>query len=495
MDPRTLVLAVGSNASPQVMAQKFKTAGVSTVIPFVECTISGISVGHSAHVSKRGYIAATPYDSPGAVTTLMTLWLDQDQLMALDKTEPNYKRVRLQSSNYDLLLENGEQPSDFFIYCSDANILADGGSPLPFRSQRELHHWLRRDTFVANELGDGSDDETIARLCDPDRRLRLREHWATEGHTLDAGLRPADDTGHITYVETPSLEPPTVSGKGWLRCMASANDLVREGEACVVVNPSMAKDLDLAEHAVLRPSLPPHRPGVLARVVTEEKVADGVILVDQTLRNSLGTEQQEYVLVSPAKVPPHRLADKLLSKPRYILTRVQPADLVTTEQNACLLSPLAMSLLGLSDGDNLVIEGIPNGNNQVVPERRMRAHVAPESLLTRREDLSGGSFITRFPSASDALGVYPDLAWIFLDAANREQAGLGSSKLAVVRLRASRRFQLMRELRELLLLLVLAFIGIATAVKSKLVLLIVPFIIIGMVVVIRSRLRQRLGGT
>jgi hypothetical protein len=233
----------------------------------------------------------------------------------------------------------------------------------------------------------------------------------------------------------------------------------------------------------------------LARVIVASEVANDVVQVDQELRNALGAERQEYLKVEPTQLPQNHFADKVLRRPRYILARVQPADLVTTEQNACLLPPLAMSLLGISDGDDVVLEGIPLADTNDVRTRLLRAHTAPESLITRREAISGGSFITRFPSASDALGVYPDLAWIFLDAANREDVGLGSSKLAVVRVRASRQFQVLRELRELLLLLVLALIGVSVVLKSGFVAALVVIIIFALLVVVVSRLRQRLGGT
>ena len=90
---RTLVVAVGSNASPDVMRCKFARAGVDATVPFVRVRLGGIAVGHSAHVSLAGYVAAAPYHAPGATATFTASLLDDDQLECLDETERTYTRL------------------------------------------------------------------------------------------------------------------------------------------------------------------------------------------------------------------------------------------------------------------------------------------------------------------------------------------------------------------------------------------------------------------
>jgi hypothetical protein len=123
----------------------------------------------------------------------------------------------------------------------------------------------------------------------------------------------------------------------------------------------------------------------------------------------------------------------------------------------------------------------------------MLAYAAPDEIIDRRDKLSGGALSSRFPSARDALGVYPDLPWLFLDSASRAKLGIYGQKLSVVRARASRRFQLTREFRELLLLLVLAFIGLTTIVESWFMRVLLLFgVFVAVVIVVRSRLKNRL---
>lgn len=67
------------------------------------------------------------------------------------------------------------------------------------------------------------------------------------------------------------------------------------------------------------------------------------------------------------------------------------------------------------------------------------------------------------------MGVYPDLPWVFLDSAARTSLGI-HGQLGTVRIRASRRYQWSAEIRELLFLLVIAFIGLASLIQSVVVL-------------------------
>ena len=172
---------------------------------------------------------------------------------------------------------------------------------------------------------------------------------------------------------------------------------------------------------------------------------------------------------------------------------LETADLATVEQDVALMSPLAMSILGLESGDEVVVEGPPRADAGV-RQVRLKAHLATDETIERRLKLSGGGLTTRFPSVRTALGVHPDLAWVFLDSTARSRLGLGRHRLAAVRVRASRRYQLAREVRELLLLLVLAFVGVASVIESRFVLLgVLVVLLAAALVVVRHRLRHRLG--
>ena len=88
--------------------------------------------------------------------------------------------------------------------------------------------------------------------------------------------------------------------------------------------------------------------------------------------------------------------------------------------------------------------------------------------------------------------MWPDLSWAFLDQATREHLNLGSSKVAAVRIRASRRDLLLKEARELVLLLVLAAIGLLALIEdSRGRLVAVGAVLIVGALVLIARLRRR----
>ena len=134
---RTLVVAVGSNQSPAVIASKYRRFGLvgPVTTPFLRCTVQELAVGHSAHVSARGYIAAAPHDAPGARTEFVATWFDAAQLEVIDRSEPNYERIELTAADHPSELSTGDRPARFEVYASRWGVIADR-PPLPVRVDR-----------------------------------------------------------------------------------------------------------------------------------------------------------------------------------------------------------------------------------------------------------------------------------------------------------------------------------------------------------------------
>ena len=72
-DDRAPVLAGGSNACPGQLRHKMAE--------------SGLDVGVSAHVSRFGYVSASPVKAPRALSELFVIWLDRRQLEVIDASE------------------------------------------------------------------------------------------------------------------------------------------------------------------------------------------------------------------------------------------------------------------------------------------------------------------------------------------------------------------------------------------------------------------------
>lgn len=133
---RSPVLAVGSNASPAQLRRKFRTLP-DAAVPVIQAEVSGLRVGVSAHVSRAGYVPATPVPDQAAASQLFITWLDEAELSMMDATEPNYTRERLTDSY--VVRMAGQRVRGCWIYVSARGYLVDAaGRPRELRSQPEL---------------------------------------------------------------------------------------------------------------------------------------------------------------------------------------------------------------------------------------------------------------------------------------------------------------------------------------------------------------------
>ncbi|WP_394216701.1 hypothetical protein [Brachybacterium vulturis] len=168
---RTLVLAVGSNQTPQTIARKYRRSGhaIPVATPFVRCTVHDLAVGHVASIAAPGYLPAAPYRSPGERMELVATWFDEAQLAVVDETEPNYDRLRLSAEEFPLSLATGEQPAVFDVYASRWGVLAEG-RPLPLRHrQQEIFDELSVLTGEDRFIGDAA--EVCARMAETPEAL------------------------------------------------------------------------------------------------------------------------------------------------------------------------------------------------------------------------------------------------------------------------------------------------------------------------------------
>ena len=490
VDDRFPVVAVGSNADPAVMRGKLERAGVVGVVPFVRASITNLGIGHSAHIGRPGFIPAAPYHVPQGESVVVAGWLDKEQLIYLDITEPNYTRVLLSGDDYPLELQSGERLGRFFVYQSKWGVLKDEKGVLPFGDQHVVAEWLRDAGLPPWEAAEA---EVAVRFLakSPTMRVDARNALKLNGHTRDSELKCVRSDRPETYGRIDSEWQDFTFGPALLRCVATRSTLQRNGQQCVVLNPDDVPT-SVTGIVLVAPGIDVERPGAPARLIREKEQPRGTIGVDQVLRNALGVERGEPVSAGPAIGHENPLADFLFARPHYVMCRVQSADLSSVEQNVALLSPMALRLLGVPGGARVIVEGCtdPAHSLQAV---RLTALEASEEALDRRTELSGGSLSARFPSSRDALGVFPDLPWIFLDAAERSALGLNEQKLAAVRVRASRRDQMIVEVRELVLLFILAAVGLAALIESPLLVggLLCALVLAGLLLA-RARLRRRL---
>jgi len=131
---RVAVIASGSNASPDRLADKF--AGHADLLEspvFVErARLDDFDAVYSAHISSYGSIPATLAHVPGAVADVFVTWLTEGQLARMHETEAvgvNYDFAKL--GGIHLHCETSGAFTSAHAYISKRGCLSHRGQPVP----------------------------------------------------------------------------------------------------------------------------------------------------------------------------------------------------------------------------------------------------------------------------------------------------------------------------------------------------------------------------
>ncbi|MEV6314701.1 hypothetical protein [Streptomyces sp. NPDC051776] len=209
------VVAVGSNASPGQIRYKLTRLGLPVAVPMVPVRVRGIAIGASAHISRPGFVAATPYAVPGAETTLVVSWLDPAQLAALDTSEIfNYRRALLPGDRFPMTMPSGERMGGAYFYVSERGLLAGpDGLPRPGGGDQRalLSALLAASPRLREVLGPGPESWVARARSDAALRESGVRIFAEEGWVLTAPNFPPyarDQAEPLLYDDVPPLGTP-----------------------------------------------------------------------------------------------------------------------------------------------------------------------------------------------------------------------------------------------------------------------------------------------
>ncbi|WP_191971424.1 hypothetical protein [Streptomyces luteolifulvus] len=189
---RSPVLAVGSNASPAQLRKKMAESRIASPLPMVRTRVTGIGIGVSAHVSRLGYVSASPFNAPADVRELFVLWLDAEQLAVIDASEGvplplgNFRRAWLPAPEVRIELADGVTLPGVYAYVNRRGVLHNGGSePRTHPGQRRLLTELLLGSARLRRLFGVTPEEFCARaradrrLCEQGTRLFAEEKLVT----------------------------------------------------------------------------------------------------------------------------------------------------------------------------------------------------------------------------------------------------------------------------------------------------------------------------
>ncbi len=208
---RVPVLAIGSNASPGQLRHKLADFGIESPLPMVRSRVTGLDVGVSAHVSRMGYVSASPVAAPGVVRELFVLWPDAEQLAVIDASEGvpmaggNFDRAWLPAPDVRVEPGDGTVLPGAYAYVNRHGVLHDG-TGVPRRhpgAQRPLITELLDGSARLRELFGTTPEEFCARARADRRRCeRATRLFAEERRVTASGLE--------RYVGTEAApSPPT----------------------------------------------------------------------------------------------------------------------------------------------------------------------------------------------------------------------------------------------------------------------------------------------
>lgn len=518
VDARVPVLAIGSNAAPSQLRHKFLGLGATLAVPTIPARVRGVRAGFSAFASPLGYVPATLFPDTGAVTEMALQLLDDRHLDIIDATEaPLYRRIWLET---EIVLASGERLPGAYAYVSRGGYLGDGGSgwvmgaagverpdEVPpgrwMADQAALLERLILAPAVASLLGT-TPEEAVRADVDADRSAAvLREAGLviTENPLYELG----DEIGRSPrrYGSLFEASATPLAGAEVRAVAGRSHDLLdRRGRSVVRLGVEADALLGRPRHveivsAALVDRVGAGAPRVIATVYRDESTgvpdpAPQAVEVDQMLRMGLGVEAGEHIIVRPVEVDRARWPDVLLGPPNSLTLRVTMADPSSTERDVCLMTELSLQLLGVSSGDYVVLEGAADESGRV-RTMAVKAFAVPDDVLSERRRVANGTWGGRFPGVRETLGVWPDIPIVFIDATTRARLGVSAQQLGTIRARPARLHQFGAELREMMLLLAVALIGVLSVVQSWMIAVVLFSALVGSTLLLTLvKLRRRL---
>jgi hypothetical protein len=443
-----------------------------------------------------------------------------DQVRLAETVEGDYSLREVDGTLFKLTLDNNERLNSFYIFYSQRGVLAKDPlnpnvtsiDPVREDSIRSVIHF-----YLDQYKNSGDSDPIYNSMSAEDLYKELVEddstsktaranfsRWVQQKHTYKGELRYelptvtsiTDRRKLIRYGDPdrsiwPDFAPialPTgqmLARKNYNRkpgdyvvsftTTEAKQDVFRlrgsyRHDEHVAVQYPIAEDKSIAP----RVTLAMWRPGRLMKPVPRA-TQEVVLNIDKTLRTAIGVVEDEPVKIMRVKKRRRDLLTWLLDHtiPRnYFIFRTQIADVTLDEKASCALSQIALNMMGIQEGDHIVLEGLrplkddPDGYSYEVTHAVAKVYVSPPEMVAQRETIQRSIADPQHPDCSEMLGVYPDIPWIFVDEDIVKRNGLNIDPCSPIRVRVERRHQIIKNLSGFAGLIVLGLLANGVLLQS-----------------------------
>lgn len=452
---RVPLLAIGSNAYPRQLFDKLNNVPIDDSMLVVRGVVQGLEIVFCPFLSVWEYIPVTPRHREGVQSIAWLQLVSVSQLLAIAKTERNYKLVYVPNDVARFTIDqSGECVEGFYVFWHPGWLGMFEGD-LPPISAGTL-------------TGEDVDAETRSRVRSQDELLddiRKRVAGASPENEETVGreeLQAALATMVVSrewpknaIVSTPSHEcrrygdlvsrfrTPVNDRAVLVRRSGPIRDPAGDREILICLSPSLKSTCRLGKHAVVytrignadSPSATPRLLALPALTVAEsgpEPPRHGAGL-DQMARTALGLWPGEYCSLAPLSVPWSRRAEVFVGRifsARSFAARSVKASEFIMERPICWMDRGLLTALGVDEGGYVVVSAAAPVAGSDPLEFQLRSRRL-QALATTSEHYTARIAVlhpqdpdARYPDPAEILGVSPDLPWLWIDEQTRAVLGL-----------------------------------------------------------------------
>lgn len=367
------ILSYGSNCNPAQLKHKFQGADLNDKTFFaIECSCSNVDSVYLADLAPYGAVPAGIIPSPGTQLEAFILFLTEDQLKIMDKTESRGIYYDLKEINEHCELVNGEYLYPFYTYVPKKPIILDEknkpirlkalkatGSSFKAFNHKEMLEYIINNFLNAEERRDISIEMFNTPLDKNDDRSKKIKEKLTEKFSevpkFD-GIESNSERIYSFFTLTPIQGTDlTILGtsdrskaKGNYICELNSNVLkkydISEGDYIQVLNEVM--DIYIDKYRMMRTQV---------RCYKCDFLKDEEIRVDQSARNAIGLKKGNEILISKSRIRTPPIHRRIFNY-RYVFCRVRRSEVNDMEKNICRIPKTTMDIIGIEDGDIIFLE-------------------------------------------------------------------------------------------------------------------------------------------